>query len=92
MTLPAILFGLLISTMLGAAFHLWKDGGIWRLILYLSLSEIGFWAGHGFSLWVGWDFWKIGALHMGFALIGVVVFLSVGHWLSLISPPGFNRN
>jgi hypothetical protein len=86
MTLPAFLFGFLISTMLGAAFHLWKDGGVWRLLLFLILSGSGFWLGHALSLAVGWDFWKLGPLRIGFAIIGSVVFLGVGYWLSLINP------
>jgi hypothetical protein len=89
MNLPAFLFGFLISTMIGAAFHLWKNGGPWRLLLYLSLSGAGFWAGHGFSTWIGWDFWKLGPLRLGFAIIGTVIFLAAGYWLSLINP-GFS--
>lgn len=85
MTLPAFLFGLLISTMFGAAFHLWKDGGVLRLLFYLFLSGTGFWAGHGLSTVVGWDFWKLGPLRLGFAILGTIVFLVAGYWLSLIN-------
>ncbi len=91
MTLPAFLFGFLISTMLGAAFHLWKDGGVWRLLLYLALSGSGFWLGHALSLAVGWDFWKLGPLRIGFAIIGSVALLGIGYWLSLINPGFTNK-
>ena len=46
MTLPALLFGLVVSTLYGAAFHLWQGGGAGRLALYIILSWIGFWIGH----------------------------------------------
>ena len=87
MTLPAFLFGFLISVMFGAAFHLWKGGGLGRLLLYLTLSIVGFWIGHAVSLAIGWDFWKLGPLHLGFAFIGTMLFLGLGYWLSLIKPP-----
>lgn len=87
MTLPAFLFGFLISVMIGAAFHLWKGGGLFRLILYLMLSIAGFWTGHTISLHIGWDFFILGPLHLGFALIGDCLFLGAGYWLSLIKPP-----
>jgi hypothetical protein len=73
--------------MFGAGFHLWKGGGLTRLALYLVLSEVGFWCGHAVSLAIGWDFWKLGPLHLGFAFIGTVLFLVIGYWLSLIRPP-----
>ena len=86
MTLPAFLFGFLISVMFAAAFHLWKGGGLVRLILYLVLSNVGFWAGHTVSVAIDWDFWKLGPLHLGFACIGAALFLGLGYWLSLIKP------
>ena len=43
MTLPGILFGILISILLGAVFHLWKDGGFMKLLFYIGLSVVGFW-------------------------------------------------
>ena len=37
-----------------------------RLLLYELLSGFGFWSGHTFSSMIGWDFWKLGPLHLGF--------------------------
>ena len=73
--------------MFGAGFHLWKGGGFARLLLYEILSGFGFWSGHNFSSYVmGWDFWKLGELHLGFAVLGSILFLVVGEWLSSIKP------
>ena len=55
--------------MFGAGFHLWKDGGLDRLLLYEVLSGMGFWGGHTISSMIGWDFWKLGPLHLGFAIL-----------------------
>lgn len=84
MTLPAFLFGLLVATLLGALFHLWKDGGFGRLIFYLILAWIGFGAGHILAENLGWTFFSIGPLHLGMAVLIGCLALFVGHWLSLV--------
>jgi hypothetical protein len=84
MKLPSILMGILISTLIGAAFHLLRGGGLGRLILYLLLGWVGFWAGQLAAVQLQWSFWTIGQLHLGMAAAGSLLFLSIGHWLSLI--------
>jgi len=83
MTIAGLLFGLLVSIMFGAIFHLWKDGGLGRLLYYEGLSVFGFWCGHTFSNFVThWDLLKLGSLNLGFALLGTILFLGIGYWLS----------
>jgi hypothetical protein len=84
MTLPAFLFGFLAATLYGGIMHLWKNGGLGRLMLYLVLSWVGFTAGHLFAGKMGWNFLDIGPLHFGLASLGSFLLLVVGHWLSLI--------
>jgi len=84
MTLPAFLFGSIIGILLGAVFHLWKGGSFIRLILYIIISTAGFWAGHWISMQNGWDFLGLGPIRLGSAIVGSILFLGVGHWLSLI--------
>jgi hypothetical protein len=84
MTIPAFLFGVFISSFIGACFHLWKDGGVGRLILYLIFSGIGFWVGHILAGVWKITFFSVGPLHLGFSLIMCLVFLGLGYWLSLI--------
>ena len=84
MTLPAFLIGFLVSSIYGAAFHLWRDGGLKRLFLYLILSWVGFWTGQVLATFLGWEFASYGPLNLGLATIGSILFLFVGHWLSLI--------
>ncbi len=84
MTIPAVLFGVLVSTFIGAAFHLWKNGGVGRLILYVLLAWAGFWAGHIIGQMLGWTIFSIGPLHFGTALLGCGLFLGVGYWFSLV--------
>ncbi len=85
MTIPSFLLSPVIACLLGAVFHLWRNGGLGRLLLYLILSLAGFFAGDGFGNWRGWIFLPVGTINLGMAVIGSLVFLGVGDWLSLIN-------
>ena len=84
MNIVTILFGWLMATLLGALFHLWRDGGFWKLLLYLGLSWAGFWLGNWAAGDWGVKFLLVGGLNLGLALIGSLIFLFVGHWVSQI--------
>ncbi len=84
MTLPAILFGMVLSSAYGAAFHFWKGGRMNKLILFVALAWAGFWTGHIVGGLIGWRFAAVGPLNTGMATLGSVVFLFVGEWLSRV--------
>lgn len=84
MSFPAILFGLLISSLYGAVFHLWRGGGLGRLVLYMLLGWAGFWIGQFIAARWGWTFGSLGPLHLGMASIVSLLFLGIGYWLSLV--------
>jgi len=84
MTLSSIVFGLFFSLLIGSLFHLWRDGGLGRLGLYLTLSVLGSAAGQLFGIWRNWVFFPIGSLDLGLAALGSFVFLGIGYWLSLV--------
>jgi len=84
MTPQAILFGVLISTLIGALFHLWRGGGLSRLILYVLLSWLGFWGGHLLAASLKWNFAAIGPLNLGMGILMAVIVLAIGYWLSLV--------
>ncbi len=83
MTLPSFFLGMVISTLMGAIFHLWKGGDLKRLILYLLLGWLGFWLGHLAGGFLGWHFLHIGPLNLGTAILVAVGILLLGYWLSL---------
>lgn len=87
MTLPLLLFALLISLFYGALYHLIRNGGFWRLLLYFCLSVSGFVLGHLIGLWREWTFIALGPLNLGLSSIGSVILLVVGDWLSRIEVP-----
>lgn len=84
MTIPSILIGFVISSLYGVAFHLWRGGGLGRLILYIILAWIGFWIGHFLGNYLGLSFASLGPLHLGTATLGSALTLGFGYWLSLV--------
>jgi hypothetical protein len=86
MTLPSFILGATIATLFGAAFHLWRGGGLGRLLLYLALAWVGFWAGHWVALQADWGLFRIGPLYLGLAILGSLGFLFGGHWLLIVQP------
>lgn len=84
MTLPALLFAFLLALLYGAVYHLIRNGGFWRLILYFLLSMVGFAIGHFMGLWRGWVFIPLGSLNLGMSSLGSLIILTFGDWLSRI--------
>ena len=84
MTLPAILFGIVLSSVYGTAFHFWKGGSLNKLFLFVLLAWLGFWLGHFAGGKLGWSFASVGPLDAGMATLGSALFLFVGEWLSRI--------
>jgi hypothetical protein len=84
MTLPAIIFGIVLSTVYGTTFHFWKGGNLGRLFLYIIISWLGFLAGHMIGSVLGWNFASVGPINAGMATIGSLIFLFIGDWLSRV--------
>ena len=82
MTIPALLFSLLIALFYGALYHLIRDGGFWRLVLFLFLSVVGFTLGYLFGLWRGWIWLPLGTINLGVCTLGSFLILLLGDWLS----------
>ncbi len=84
MTFPAFIFGVLVALIYGALFHIWKNGGLGKLVLYLFLSVAGFFVGQWVGTLLGTSFIEVGPVHLGFASLGSFAFLLIGNWLSQV--------
>ncbi len=84
MITPAVLLGIILSTLYGALFHFWRGGSWARLILYIFLSWLGFWSGNYLGNSFESTFIKIGTLQVGTATVCAIACLFIGYWLSLI--------
>jgi hypothetical protein len=83
MTFAGFVLGSLIALLFGSVFHFWRGGGFNWLMFYLILSLVGFWAGHVFGVVTEFHFLKLGAVNLGAAILSTLVFLFLGHWLSM---------
>lgn len=82
MTTPGYLLGFVVASLIGALFHLWRGGHIGRLLLFLVLSWAGFWAGHFLGTTLDISLGRIGVLNIGAGILGSLIFLFLGNWLS----------
>lgn len=81
MTLPTLLLGAILATLYGALYHLVRNGGFRRLLLFIVLAWIGFITGQVAGAALNFTWFEIGALLTGSASLGSLVFLVVGDWL-----------
>ena len=86
MTIPSLLFAFLIALILGALYHLIRNGGTSHLIIYLIMSILGFIVGHLVGSWRDWVLFQVGPLNLGMEIIGALVFLALGDWLIHLPP------
>ncbi|MGH2581334.1 MAG: hypothetical protein ACRDFQ_00385 [Anaerolineales bacterium] len=86
MTLPSFVLGATLATFFGAAFHLWRGGGLGRLLLYMILAWAGFWGGHWLASQMGWGLFRVGPLFTGFGSLLSIGSLFFGHWVFVIQP------
>ncbi len=87
MTFPTIVFTLLIASLYGAVYHLIRDGGPWKLLLYVLFSWIGFWLGQIFGSWLEIRFITVGPLNLGFSTAGSFLVLILGDWFISAANP-----
>ncbi len=84
MTIPSLLFALLLALLYGAIYHLIRGGRFLRLFLYFGLSIAGFGVGHLVGIWRGWVLLPLGSLNLGLSSLGSILILILGDWLSRI--------
>jgi len=81
MTLPAFLFGSLISIFIGSIFHLIVGGNFRKLVLFLFFAWFGFWLGYYLSNHIAFSIWQLGLFDMGFCVLGSVLTLLFIYWI-----------
>jgi len=84
MSIPTLILGLILSTLYGALFHLWRGGNAGRLLLYIILAWIGFWVGQFIGNILNLSFDTLGQLHIVASTLCSLILIFIGYWLSLV--------
>lgn len=84
MTIPNLLIGLILALLAATIFQVIRGGNGWRLLLYIVLSVAGFFLVEWLGRLIGWGLYPVGAIDAGLGVVGSVLFLIVGDWLSRI--------
>jgi len=85
MTLASYVLGFVLSSMIGFGFHVWKGGRLSKILLYLILGWVGFWGAQILGASLNWEFLAVGKLLVGLDIVGAIIILLLGHWLSLVN-------
>ncbi len=73
MTAPAALYGFIIASICGFAFHLIRGGGFGRLLLYLATAWLSFFTGHFVGEWLNWRLARFGSLNLFPAVLAAIL-------------------
>lgn len=84
MPLPTIIYGILLSTLEAALYHLIRGGTFKKILFLIVLAWIGFWIGDSVGWYLGWSFMSVGLLNAGMGLLIGFVFLLIGDLLSFV--------
>ncbi len=85
MPLPTIIYGILLSTLEAAVYHLVRGGNSARFAIFLVLSWIGFWIGDSLGWYMGWTFMSIGLLNAGMGTCVSILLMLLGDLVSKLA-------
>ena len=93
MSLPGVLYGFLIASAVGLAFHLVRGGNLTRLVVYLVTAWISFALGDTVGGWIGLHVWRFGSLNVFAGLVGTLFGLATAAFLAgPDQPPAAGRD
>ena len=82
MTLHGALIAFVIASAFGLTYHLLRGGGLRRLLLYLIVAWVAFFAGHGIGGLMQWHSLRLGSLNLLPAALTAVVSLILAEILA----------
>lgn len=82
MTLPAIIFSLIMALLYACAYHLIKGGDLISFIIYCFVSIFGFFGGQYLASLIGVRFFTLGTINFGIGTISSIGLLLIGGWIS----------
>ncbi len=79
---PNLFIGILVSALMAALFHLWKNGGPGKLFIYVIFAFLGYLIFSALFRLLEITVFQIGPYDPGAGVIGCVVLLFFSHWLT----------
>ena len=76
---PVFVFGFVLATMYGLAFHVLMGGAARRMVLFVATSWVGFLLGQYIGGFLALDLLRIGILHLLPASASALAFLIFAH-------------
>lgn len=86
-TIVSFILGFLLSTSFACLFHLLVGGAANRILLYIVMANIGFFAGHFFGQGMDVGLMKLGPVYLFTATLGAIGSLIFAKWLWPTFPP-----
>ena len=80
---PYILLSLMLGSLYGTLFHLWRGKTSRDLIIYLVTGNVGFWLGQALGDLISSELFLIGPLHILEATALAWISLFVVRWLKV---------
>ena len=81
-TFPIFIFGSPIAGLVGSLIDLIFGGKLFRLLLSILFSWIGFWVGNNLGLQYELFFFKYGPIDFGSAIFVSLILGLIGYWIS----------
>lgn len=82
MTLPAIIFSIIMALLYACAYHLIKGGDLFTFITYCVVSVLGFFGGQYLASLIGVRFFPLGTINFGVGTLSSIGLLLIGGWIS----------
>jgi hypothetical protein len=83
---PGLAISALLATAYGAAFHLWRGGGVNALVRCLVAAWGGFALGQVVGWLCGWEFLMLGQVHLLEGTVGSALLMVMIYWLMVPRP------
>ncbi len=86
---PAILFGLVLATLYGCAFHVAFGRRFWQWPLFWAASVAGFFGGYAVGALLDVELWRVGVLPLFACTVGSAILLAIAWFFSAERLPAF---
>lgn len=82
MMMPAVIFCVLAASLYGCLYHFFRGGNLFSLIVYIIVSNAGFFLGQYIGELLGAGFFELGTINFGVGSIFSWLLLGISGWIN----------